>query len=144
MLVHRGDHVLLMRRARDGIWHIPAGGVDEGESPHDAARRELEEEAGLRVSALEALGHMCRYPIMAGDHRTYPPGVTEITHETFAVAAPSGWEPRLDAEHTAHRWAPFDEARAAFYFDETRAAFDILRTRLAQRPARGGVGGHAP
>lgn len=132
VFVHRGEQVLLLRRARDGMWHIPAGGVDAGESTHDAARRELAEEAGLRASALDVLGYVCRYPIPADDRRTYPPGVVDIEHEVFAVPAPSGWEPRLDAEHTEHRWASFGEARGIFHWDDTRAAFDILRGRLAE------------
>ena len=70
---------------------------------------------------------------MAHDRRPYPPGVTEITHETFAVEAPSEWEPRLDPEHTEHRWVSFEEARGLFHFVETREAFDILLRRLAER-----------
>lgn len=40
------------------LWEIPAGLVEPGEAPHEAAARELEEELGFRVpaSALEALG----------------------------------------------------------------------------------------
>lgn len=32
-----------------GRWTLPGGGVDHGESPHDAVRRELYEETGLSV-----------------------------------------------------------------------------------------------
>lgn len=72
-----------------------------------------------------------RLPLRSG-RRTYPPAVVDIEHEVFAVPAPSGWEPRLDAEHTEHRWASLDEARGIFHWDDTRAAFDILRGRLAE------------
>jgi len=35
-------------RARDeGVWTIPKGGIDEGEEPLDAARREFNEETGF-------------------------------------------------------------------------------------------------
>ena len=50
--------VLLIRRSREpfaGRWALPGGFVDVGESPEQAARRELEEETGLRSVLLEQL-----------------------------------------------------------------------------------------
>ena len=44
------------RHAADGfIWEVPAGRLDAGESPETCARRELEEETGMRADALEQL-----------------------------------------------------------------------------------------
>jgi len=44
------------RHAADGfIWEIPAGRLDAGESPEACARRELEEETGMRAQRLERL-----------------------------------------------------------------------------------------
>lgn len=38
-------------RARDaGVWTIPKGGIDEGEDPLDAARREFNEETGFTAA----------------------------------------------------------------------------------------------
>jgi 8-oxo-dGTP pyrophosphatase MutT (NUDIX family) len=49
----RGDRVLLTRmssRTRiEGRWTLPGGGIDHGEDPRDALRREVYEETGLRV-----------------------------------------------------------------------------------------------
>jgi ADP-ribose pyrophosphatase len=44
--------------AEGNMWELPAGMIDVGESPRDAAVRELEEELGFRVDpgALEELG----------------------------------------------------------------------------------------
>ena len=39
--------VLLVRRADDGLWAMPGGWVDPGETPADAAVREVFEETGL-------------------------------------------------------------------------------------------------
>jgi ADP-ribose pyrophosphatase len=44
------------RHAADGyIWEIPAGRLDAREPPETCARRELEEEAGMRAATLEHL-----------------------------------------------------------------------------------------
>ncbi|MGC3995237.1 MAG: NUDIX domain-containing protein [Propionicimonas sp.] len=42
-----GEEVLLVRRADDGEWAPVAGIIDPGEHPHDAAVREVAEEAGV-------------------------------------------------------------------------------------------------
>ena len=42
-----GEEVLLVRRADNGEWTPVAGIVDPGEQPHDAAVREVAEEAGV-------------------------------------------------------------------------------------------------
>jgi ADP-ribose pyrophosphatase YjhB (NUDIX family) len=49
-----GNRVLLTRRAitpRIGFWTVPGGYVEEGESTEQGARRELEEEAGVRITS---------------------------------------------------------------------------------------------
>ena len=54
-----GD-VILVRQYRhvpgDFCWEIPGGGVNPGESPDEAAQRELREEAGYRAGKLRRLG----------------------------------------------------------------------------------------
>lgn len=51
--------VILIRQYRVSIdreiWEIPAGGVKEGESPDEAARRECEEEIGLVPGRVERI-----------------------------------------------------------------------------------------
>lgn len=51
--------IILIRQYRASIarhmWEVPAGSVDQGESPDDAARRECEEEIGLVPARLERI-----------------------------------------------------------------------------------------
>jgi ADP-ribose pyrophosphatase len=57
--VHRDGTVVLVRQYRYAVdafvWELPAGRRDPGETPEGGARRELEEEAGLRAATLEPL-----------------------------------------------------------------------------------------
>lgn len=59
VILERDGSILLLRRAVEpgaGAWDLPAGYLDPGESPEEAARRETLEEAGLGVELLRLLG----------------------------------------------------------------------------------------
>jgi ADP-ribose diphosphatase len=57
--VHEDGRLVLVRQYRYAVdalvWELPAGRLDPGEDAEDAARREMEEEVGLRARRLEAL-----------------------------------------------------------------------------------------
>lgn len=48
-----GDVLLFERGDARGAWQLPQGGIDVGETPLEAAWRELEEETGLRADQVE-------------------------------------------------------------------------------------------
>ncbi len=88
-----GRRLLLMRRAlepRRGYWTPPGGFVELGESAEEAARREGEEEVGLRLELAGLLGVYSRPAV----------GVVVVAYRARAMSE----EPRLGAEALEARW----------------------------------------
>lgn len=55
-VVMQDDKLLLVRRRDDGLWALPGGITDPGETLAESAQRELWEEAGIRATAVRLLG----------------------------------------------------------------------------------------
>ena len=51
----QGPEILLVRERRDGAWTLPGGWADVGETPSEAARREMREESGFDVKITRLL-----------------------------------------------------------------------------------------
>jgi ADP-ribose pyrophosphatase YjhB (NUDIX family) len=56
LVVNQFGEALLVRRHETGSWALPGGVLEAGELPTDAARRELEEETGLKVLPIRLVG----------------------------------------------------------------------------------------
>ncbi|MEO7034292.1 MAG: NUDIX hydrolase [Polyangiaceae bacterium] len=54
-VVPREGKLLFMREAQDGLWSLPGGWADIGESPSQIAEREVLEETGFEVKAMKLL-----------------------------------------------------------------------------------------
>ncbi len=98
------SRLLFLQRAADrplgpNLWGFPAGHIEEQESPHACAYRELTEEIGPdhRVQELRTLG-----PI----RDSFYGGVYEI--HLFHLRWVSGVV-TLNHEHTAYRWASVND-----------------------------------
>ena len=118
-LVRRGDHVLLVRRARGdtlpGRLELPGGKADPGETRTQALARELHEETGLR---LRGRPHLVR------EHRTRSPRGRPLSILTYACEAEG--ELRLSDEHEEARWHPRGAAAPREATDAARMALSDL------------------
>jgi ADP-ribose pyrophosphatase YjhB (NUDIX family) len=97
VILERGASVLLLRRAVEpglGAWDLPAGYLDPGESPEDAARRETFEESGLEVDLVRLVGIY-----------TSRPGNAVSSIYLARQVDPSA-AVRLDAESSEFAWVP--------------------------------------
>lgn len=58
IIVANGRVLMVRRRVKEGelSWQFPAGGIEAGESPQEAAVRETLEETGLKVEAASLIG----------------------------------------------------------------------------------------
>ena len=128
IFVYRGDRFLVTRR-RDGIWNVPAGQIEDGESFADGAARELMEEVRLAAPLID-LERRKTYEVEPRDRALYAPGERSVTLAAFAAEAPDGWEPTLNHEHIAYRWCTFDEALALLHWPEAKTGLRALAERI--------------
>lgn len=106
VIVLDGDHVLLVQRDRppfEGQWELPAGVIEHGETPREAAARELVEETTVRVSPnaltlAETGGHPLEPD--ANESEVYVIETTFVVSRTETTGEPSGGE----GERAARFW----------------------------------------
>lgn len=113
VVVH--DDALLLTRISPagypaGWWTLPGGGVDHGESPHDAVERELFEETGLRARSRRLVDVHDVHVVDVGRDDQYEDfhGV----HLLYAVAVNPSTEPYVveqDGTTDLVRWVPLDQ-----------------------------------
>lgn len=92
----RGEQILMLERAAGmmiGFWSVPGGIVDPGETPQEAAARELFEEAGLIPTA--PLWLVTAVPLKGYG--------MDLLSLRYACPCDAG-EVRLSHEHTAWSW----------------------------------------
>ncbi|QIK37468.1 dihydroneopterin triphosphate diphosphatase [Caldichromatium japonicum] len=111
----QGGEFLLLRRIRpSGFWQSITGSLNPGETPRQAAMRELWEETGLWAGGgLIDLHQSTLFPIIPRWRHRYAPNVCFNREYRFALILPSRRLVRLNPrEHSAYHWLRAAEAAA--------------------------------
>lgn len=88
-VIYRRDKKILFVRKRKSKWNLPGGRVEQGESPVQAALREMKEETGL---AIEHMRYVSQYQ------------EDDVVHFLFEASLDTAQKPRPHNEIEDCRW----------------------------------------
>lgn len=121
-----GREFLLLRRiaSHGGFWQSVTGSLEDKETHHQAAVREVGEETGITVGVedLIDLKLLNTFEITPQWRTRYAPGVTENEEVCFAVRIDK-CAIRVDAvEHDAWAWVGYDAAMRMLHWESSKRA----------------------
>ena len=135
-----GIEVVLVARPAEGLWALPKGKPNDGETIEQTALREVAEETGLEVAIdLDAGGSgkigSIDYSYEDGDPRQGGPlQVRKVVHH-FLMRARGGDTARHDREHDLVAWYEIDEAARRMTYPNERAIVERAGAVLGGKEA---------
>ena len=119
--------IAVIRTSEEGRWQLPKGIVDPGETPEQAAVREVQEEAGLRCEIVEPIDTIEYWFVASydGPKKRYHKKVSFYLMEYI-----SGDVTDHDHEVTEARWVTFDAALSMLSFQNEKALVEKARDMI--------------
>lgn len=119
------SQVLLIQRSDNGLWALPGGCHDLGETPMGCARRECQEESGYDIEITDLIGV---YSSNCYEYVNYPWKENEFCHLLFKARVLGGY-PQVSSETKKVAW--FFESELPNFSDghEVRVKFGFKYSR---------------
>jgi 8-oxo-dGTP pyrophosphatase MutT (NUDIX family) len=117
------------RGKKEGVWALPKGNIDSGESPAETAVREVREETGIEARLVEKLGDVRYVYTRRGGLRVFK------VVSFFLLRAGRGRigeiEESMRIEVAEARWLPLEEAPRLLAYGGEREMAEKALERLA-------------
>jgi dATP pyrophosphohydrolase len=122
------DVLLLERAANPGFWQSVTGSLEAGETPIEAAVREVAEETGIACMPADLRNWRLsnRFEIFPQWRARYAEGVSHNTEHVFSLCVLEQPISLARDEHMGWRWLPWREAAAACFSWTNRDAIRML------------------
>ncbi len=118
---------LLIQRTNNGIWQMPGGKVNGGETAWQAALRELKEETGLHAQQLYSVDMLNTFYYVKTDAIMLVP--------VFLAIVEGGNTVMLSEEHTAFEWVTYEQAtKLLAYHNEIKILQMIHEQFILKKP----------
>ncbi len=112
----------------EGVWALPKGLIDAGESGAATAVREVAEETGVAGTLVEKLGDV-RYVYSRGGERIFK--VVSFFLLRYRGGRIGALPPGMDLEVAEARWLPLDDAPRLLAYGGEREMAEKAAARLA-------------
>lgn len=124
----------LFHRSDMGQWQFIAGGGEDDETPKEAAIREIQEEASVKVTDVIELVSMAYVPanVISEKHRQYWSKDTYVLPE-YHFAFECDAEIQISKEHSECIWVSYEEAMKRLTWDSNGTALYELNCRLLEK-----------
>ncbi|MBC7247536.1 MAG: NUDIX hydrolase [Actinobacteria bacterium] len=132
----KGYEVAVIRLKGGKVLALPKGLVDEGESPEEAALREVREETGMEGEVVAPLGYIRYYYYSKEENTRY----FKLVH-FFLLRYRGGSERDHDWEVEGVEWLPLEKARTSLSYKGEREVLDRAWEYMEKQGLTGGRGG---
>ena len=122
-IVFKGKKVLLTKHSQNHHWSFPKGLIDPGQTPQEAAVREVREEGGIAAEILDRVGYS-KYVYSLNGEKIFK----VVTY--FLMKYKSGDPKDHDWEVEEAGWFEVDEALEQLTFSQDK---DLLKKALEMR-----------